>query len=87
MGLHDSYAVVRSQILMIHPELKLSEVYSILFQEEGQRGLDPQPNPTNDALAMVSQSSKYTPRPSYDASLTSSGSILKCKHCDYSGHT
>ena len=37
MGLHESYTQVRGNILMINPSSTLSQVYSLLVQEERQR--------------------------------------------------
>ncbi|XP_073138349.1 uncharacterized protein [Henckelia pumila] len=39
MGLNDSYAQVRAQVLMIYPLLSISKVFSLVIQEERQRSI------------------------------------------------
>ncbi|KAI3457340.1 hypothetical protein Pfo_014003 [Paulownia fortunei] len=40
VGLHESYAQIRSQLLLSSPIPSLAKVYSLLLQEETQRGLN-----------------------------------------------
>ena len=40
MGLNDSYAQTRGQILMMEPLSPLSKVFSLVIQEEGQRSIN-----------------------------------------------
>ena len=39
MGLNDSFANVRAQILMMEPLLAMNKVFSLVVQEERQRGI------------------------------------------------
>ncbi|KAL7616955.1 hypothetical protein Lser_V15G01010 [Lactuca serriola] len=75
MDLNDTYKVVRGQLLMMKPLPSVSTAYSILLQEEQQRGITNSPSIHSDAIAMQA---------SYD---NSSKKTLTCNHCKKSGHT
>lgn len=46
VGLNESYAHVRNQLLLCSPVPNLSKIYSLLLQEEGQRLLQPNSSET-----------------------------------------
>lgn len=86
MGLNDSFANVRGQILNMKPRPGLSEIYNMLDQEESQR--------------MVGVASKMISHPAafqvQDNGVSDSSHILlfqggfkkpKCSHCLRIGHT
>ncbi|KAG6645025.1 hypothetical protein CIPAW_08G093700 [Carya illinoinensis] len=68
MGLNDTFASVRSQILLIDPFLDIKRVFSLILQEERQRGIHSTVKFVNidlAALASTTQqqnSQKLTPR-------------------------
>ncbi|XP_043720920.1 uncharacterized protein LOC122668419 [Telopea speciosissima] len=67
-GLHDSYSVVRSQILLMDPLPSFAKVYSLLLQEELQRSIHSLPTPPIDHAAMALDRSKLQsqrPKPFY----------------------
>jgi hypothetical protein len=53
MGLHDSYALIYSQILVMDPLPPITKVYSILYREEKQRLLHIFSVPTESAAKIV----------------------------------
>lgn len=75
MGLNESYKAIRAQILMMKPLPSVSTAYSILIQEEQQRGISSSSPLINDAIAMHASSTS-----------TSSKNNLTCSHCKKKGH-
>ncbi|GMI96858.1 hypothetical protein HRI_003355100 [Hibiscus trionum] len=74
MGLNESFAAVRGQILLIDPFPSITRVFSLVIQEENQR-LVALSNPVADAtfaIKVVSNSRKTRPQ---------------CTHCGLLGHT
>ncbi|GMY21722.1 hypothetical protein FCV25MIE_16963 [Fagus crenata] len=74
LGLNDSFAQLRTQILAMEPLPPITKVFSILFQEEQQRLLHIRPLPT-DSLAFAAANSS-TSRPNH-----------RCTECGKTGHT
>ncbi|KAA8548017.1 hypothetical protein F0562_004446 [Nyssa sinensis] len=74
LGLNDSFAPLRTQILAMDPLPSIGKVFSILFQEEQQRLLNLQP-PSSETMAMATRTATR-PRPP-----------LKCTACGKDGHT
>lgn len=81
MGLHDSYALIYSQILVIDPLPPVTKVYSILYREEKQCLLHIFSVPTESA-AMV-----FPHHFSHCSNNKKKGcGYLKCNYCDCDGH-
>ncbi|CAA7015065.1 unnamed protein product [Microthlaspi erraticum] len=85
-GLNDSYAVIRSQIIMKKHVPELSEIYKLLDQDHSQRTINPVHNAGAFQVA-VSDSAQ----PSINAAASTYGKPNSnrplCSHCGYSGHT
>lgn len=56
MGLNDSYNILRGQILMMKPLPTISTVYSMVIQEEWQRGIWSSSNFHPDVITMYASS-------------------------------
>lgn len=74
LGLNDSFAQLRTQILAMEPLPPITKVFSILFQEEQQRLLHIRPQPT-ESMAFAATNSGTT------------RSNLRCTECGKTGHT
>uniref|UniRef100_A0A2N9H6I0 Integrase catalytic domain-containing protein n=1 Tax=Fagus sylvatica TaxID=28930 RepID=A0A2N9H6I0_FAGSY len=74
LGLNDSFAQLRTQILAMEPLPPITKVFSILFQEEQQRLLHIRPLPT-ESMAFAAANSGAT------------RSNLRCTECGKTGHT
>lgn len=61
VGLDESYASIRSQILMQTSSMSLAKVYSLLLQEEAQRALKCESVHAiqNDSVAMMAKNGKF----------------------------
>ncbi|XP_023759855.1 uncharacterized protein LOC111908259 [Lactuca sativa] len=77
IGLDDSYKVVRGQILMTKPLPTVSTAYSLILQEERQRGINTSTPINTDIIAMNA---------SVENSAMSKKSLV-CNHCKKPGHT
>ena len=91
VSLHDSYAVVRSQLLFQSPLPSTGKVFSLLLQDESQRSLINAICISIDSQVMVleqyvNQSSK--PGSTYTNRFTKQKEKVDaiCSHCGYSGH-
>ncbi|KAM6559400.1 hypothetical protein CsatA_028639 [Cannabis sativa] len=73
MGLNESYAQVRAQILLHNPIPPLSTVFSMIVQEERQRSLG-----TNPIIAATSSSRPPAPKAKKPRPM--------CSHCKKPGH-
>ncbi|KAA8535330.1 hypothetical protein F0562_030333 [Nyssa sinensis] len=73
LGLNDSFAALRTQILATDPLPPLNKVFSILFQEEKQRLL----NVTRLSSESLSLAARFT---------TSAKQPIKCSECGKDGH-
>ncbi|XP_042944687.1 uncharacterized protein LOC122278574 [Carya illinoinensis] len=88
MRLNDTFASVRSQILLIDPFPNINRVFSLILQEERQRGIHSIVKFVNtDSTALVSttqqqNSQKFTPRNKF-----SSKPKPMCSHYGIVGHT
>ncbi|XP_073137602.1 uncharacterized protein [Henckelia pumila] len=96
MGLNESYAQVRAQILMMDPIPVISKIFSIVVQDERQRlihqdaskvphDLNVLANSSSNAVASV-KTSKYV-KGSKEIGGTGRMSKYFCTHCDWPGHT
>ncbi|RVW78001.1 Retrovirus-related Pol polyprotein from transposon TNT 1-94 [Vitis vinifera] len=86
VGLNDSYASIRSQLLLMVPLPNMSKVFSLLLQEESQRQLTNSAtcNETHALMAKQSNQQSYQPQSFKDKPKKSA---LHCTHCGYNGHT
>ena len=96
MGLNESYAQNRGQILMMEPLPSLSKVFSLIIQEERQRSIGYGLNPDTviaSAQNSVSVSSRnLSPSSSATAMATNFTDKARrdrplCSHCGRQGHT
>jgi hypothetical protein len=81
MGLHDSYALIRSQVLAMDPLPPVNKVYSTLHQEEKQRLLYIPSFPTESAAMMAPRHLSHR----FDNKGRGRGRP-KCDYCDRDGH-
>lgn len=88
MGLHDSNATVRGQILMMSPLPSVSQDYAYVKQDEKARqGYQQSANQINPFVnALVSNSGNSSLATSHTG-VKKSGSVLKCSYCNFNGHT
>ncbi|MDV3193992.1 MAG: hypothetical protein Q8835_02980, partial [Sweet potato little leaf phytoplasma] len=87
MGLNESYAALRTQILLITPMPAMNKVFSLVIQEERQRSAGSVPASVESiTLAAVSDNSKKIaqdrPNPH-----RKDGQRPFCSHCRVKGHT
>ncbi|XP_075102906.1 uncharacterized protein LOC107764446 [Nicotiana tabacum] len=88
MGLNDTYAPQRSQILMMHPTPSLDQAYSMIIQEESQRknnGLVTQGGilgsaPVDIDHTALASANAFNVKPKRNAG-------LYCDYCKMKGHT
>ncbi|XP_065626430.1 putative proline-rich receptor-like protein kinase PERK11 isoform X2 [Quercus suber] len=85
MGLNDSYAQVRAQILLMDPLPPINKVYSLLIQEERRCGVG------NNSSPHVKSSTPVTKVSSSSGNKNNKNSKgkekLTCNHCGMNGHT
>ncbi|KAF5441887.1 hypothetical protein F2P56_037152, partial [Juglans regia] len=85
VGLNDSYASIRSQLLMVSPLPSMAKVFSLLLQEESQRQLNN--SVSNETHALLAKQTTQTFVPSKFSKDKQKRSSLYCTHCGYNGHT
>ncbi|XP_073037030.1 uncharacterized protein [Primulina eburnea] len=90
MGLNDSYALIRAQILMMDPLPVIYKVFSLVIQEERQRSIHQNLSQitvvhSSNATAAKSSSSFNLKGGKFDK--LSRNDKLICSHCHYTGHT
>ena len=81
MGLNDSYAHIRGQILLIEPLPSINKVFSLVVQEKRQRDVFIADSPSVENTALLTWSQPYNSRP------PSGKDKLTCSHCGFAGHT
>ncbi|KAL5556865.1 hypothetical protein UlMin_039101 [Ulmus minor] len=85
MGLNESYAQNRGQILMIEPLPTINKVFSLIIQEERHRNIG-----SNSGIhvsePMAFGSNSNAPAGSSGGSRTRKDKIM-CTHCGFTGHT
>ena len=90
MGLNESYTTVRGNILMMTPLPSLSQIYSLLVQEEGQRqvrgGLQFPSESTSFNVNTSANKGGNAVKGSASRRLDGKRSNLFCEHCKRSGH-
>ncbi|KAL3513889.1 hypothetical protein ACH5RR_026606 [Cinchona calisaya] len=77
MGLNESYKGVRSNILMMTPLPNVRQAYSLVIQEQTQRQLSSEPEPTENFTIAANVQSK----------VSGIKNTKTCDHCHRSGHT
>ena len=81
MGLNSSYTAIRGSILMMIPFPTMSQVYSLLVQEERQRQVRSEHQFPTENASFTASSPKAAKRPE------GRRSALFCEHCKRPGHT
>ncbi|KAL4354578.1 hypothetical protein GQ457_06G014030 [Hibiscus cannabinus] len=74
MGLNESFAVVRGQILLMDPMPNITKVFSLVIQEENQRSVALPNHVAEATFAIKAQVNTRRSRP-------------QCSHCGLLGHT
>ncbi|KAK2973562.1 hypothetical protein RJ640_003132 [Escallonia rubra] len=78
MGLHDTYNVVRTNILMMSPLPNVRQAYSLVIQEETQRQMTPESTENFSIAAAIQRRGNNFSNKSKDK---------HCEHCNREGHT
>ncbi|KAK2969268.1 hypothetical protein RJ640_021987 [Escallonia rubra] len=78
MGLHDTYNVVRTNILMMSPLPNVRQAYSLVIQEETQRQMTPESTENFSIAAAIQRRGNHFSNKSKDK---------HCEHCNREGHT
>ncbi|XP_014511754.1 uncharacterized protein LOC106770457 [Vigna radiata var. radiata] len=91
-GLNDSYAQVRSQIMMLDPMPSIIKTFSMVLQHEREFiGILPKPFvPDSLAFAAFSNDQPWfhsSTRPTFNTSKTTSRNNKFCEHCKKTNHT
>jgi len=86
MGLNESYTQVRGNILMINPTPTLSQVYSLLPQEERQRQVKSSGQFQGDGASFTASANNLN-QVTGQRRQEGRRSQLFCTHCKRSGHT
>ncbi|CAL9218574.1 unnamed protein product [Arabidopsis halleri] len=83
-GLNESYAVIRSQIIMKKHVPELAEIYNLLDQDLSQRNITPVQNAVAFNVSAM-EPSQASVNATYNHSKPQQKVI--CSHCGYTGHT
>ncbi|KAL8108328.1 hypothetical protein AgCh_024692 [Apium graveolens] len=91
MGLNETYAIMRGSILMSSPLPNISQVYSLLLQEESQREIHSNGQFVVDSASLHVNASKFQNASSFSSSQKKvnfdSKKSLHCNYCKKPGHT
>lgn len=85
MGLNESFAQIRAQILIMTPLPSIDQVFSLIVQEEHQRTLGTLVQSTA-SLSLLAAATNSTRRPSVDRYKRKDGQRPLCTHCGVKGH-
>ncbi|XP_050278612.1 proline-rich receptor-like protein kinase PERK8 isoform X2 [Quercus robur] len=85
MGLNDSYAQVRAQILLMDPLPPINKVYSLLIQEERRSSVGNNSSPRVESSTPVTKVSSSLGNKNNKNS--KGKEKLTCNHCGMNGHT
>ena len=85
MGLNESYAQIRAQILMLDPLPNINKVFALVVQEERQRRIGSGNSSMTES--MVFGTSSASPSVSAASNVKSKRDRPVCTHCGISGHT
>lgn len=85
MGLNDSFAAIRAQILLMNPLPLINKVFSLIIQEEHNRATGMNTLATESiALLATDNPKRVAPAERYRRK---EGQRPMCLHCGYKGHT
>nr|XP_028952475.1 uncharacterized protein LOC103403653 [Malus domestica] len=84
MGLDDSYIVMRGQIMLVKPLPSVLKVFSMVSQEEKQRGIAAIPEPSVEGAAMAVQGGRGN---QHNHGSQRNRKPLHCDYCDMDHHT
>ncbi|KAL5707954.1 hypothetical protein ACHQM5_018800 [Ranunculus cassubicifolius] len=85
-GLHERYAALRSQILLMEPFPNTGKIYSLVRQEEKQQEIQSALVPTPDAAALLTRNPNRGTS-SYRGSSSKGKSRFHCENCGRDNHT
>ncbi|XP_024029706.1 uncharacterized protein LOC112094030 [Morus notabilis] len=96
MGLNESFAQVRGQILLMDPLSAINKVFSFISQEERHRKVSSQSISTGDlshSMAFAAKNDSFSKPSNGSPSSSAAGNKNQrkdrpfCTHCNYHGHT
>ena len=88
MGLNESYTAVRGNILMMNPFPFLSQIYSLLVQEERQRQVKSRNDFQSEGASFATGAGlNNAPRNLFTKRPEGRRTSLFCEHCKRTGHT
>ena len=87
MGLNDSYAAIRGQILLNDPLPPVNRAYSLVLQEERQRAISSHKNMLPEAATLATKKIPYTQEGREYKNMGKKRERPKCEHCGWVGHT
>ena len=91
MGLNDTFAQIRGQILLLDPPPPINKVFSLILQEECHKSINSgETDSTNPSLAFAlpnasTRNPAYTEKQSYGTGQRKNRPF--CCHCNCLGHT
>ncbi|KAG7543853.1 Reverse transcriptase RNA-dependent DNA polymerase [Arabidopsis thaliana x Arabidopsis arenosa] len=86
-GLNESYAAIRSQIIMKKTIPDLAEIYNLLDQDHSQRNIVTVPNASAFQVSTNDQFTVNATRSSYQQNTKAVPNKIQCAHCGYTGHS
>jgi len=86
MGLNESFANIRGQILLVDPLPPINKVFSLVIQEERQRELCASSSFVHDTAALLTKTD-HSPSNSYPKQSQFCKPRPLCSHCGLLGHT
>ncbi|KZV43138.1 hypothetical protein F511_07953 [Dorcoceras hygrometricum] len=92
MGLNESYAQFRSQVLMIEPLQVIAQVFALVIQEERQRSIHYGVSKAGVDHSVIlnnvnSSTATATSLRSYQSAKGGRGDRVVCSHCHFRNHT
>jgi hypothetical protein len=87
MGLNDSFAQIRGQILLIDPLPSINKVFSLVIQEERQRVISVNPIQVETAALLTKTASQYQNQPNRTGKPPFRKERPVCTQCGLLGHT
>lgn len=85
MGLHESYAAIRGQILLMDPLPSVNRAYALILQEERQRSIPPSQPALPESAALAAKGNFSSQKGM--KSTNRKKERPKCNHCGREGHT
>ncbi|XP_073127499.1 uncharacterized protein [Henckelia pumila] len=94
LGLNESFASVRGQLLLMDPLPSINKVFSLIIQEERQRSININPSSHMDVNSTVAFATKMSQVKAQPSTIDYHGKFKArrkerpyCTHCDVHGHT